>query len=445
MKAFPLLLLPFAATAAEPVAPAVELEPVDPEPAWRVSVGFRAAPGIKTSAAVDARAAAAAAGTVLRPSGGSSSGKAEVLGTTTEGTTAAEAQKEAGWSEGRTYWEFDNGDYINLDDGANQSGETQNWHFQSADDFVDGAVRARTSYSGTTTTRTRETGGTSLRETWGDALRDGGSDETACGAEIRLDRTLWETEDFGLDLGAGWAWYGDVDAFSVRGRAYAAAQSVAGTETETTTKESGTVVTSIKQPEFQDPADYVNRDGSMGGALEDVNAPVVAAGYQAPVLTVEKDRFSTAVERNPPQTTVKTSGGASGASKTTSRTVDVQSDGTLSLQELRLGVRPFWKATRWLSLRGDVGFLAVYSELETETRLFRDGAPAATIRKDDDDWTFGGYAGLALDFAATDALVFSVGAEARFPHEKLHFDDGVVSGSVELAEWSAFASVGWRF
>ena len=75
MRTLPLLLLPLAAMAAEPAAPAVRLEPVNADPAWRISAGFRAAPGIKTSAAVDARAAAAAAGAVLRPSGrgGSSS------------------------------------------------------------------------------------------------------------------------------------------------------------------------------------------------------------------------------------------------------------------------------------------------------------------------------------------------------------------------------------
>ena len=74
-----------------------------------------------------------------------------------------------------------------------------------------------------------------------------------------------------------------------------------------------------------------------------------------------------------------------------------------------------------------------------------DGAPAATIRRDDDDWTFGGYAGLAADFAATDELTFSLGAEARFPHRSIRFDDGVVSGRVRLAEWSVAAGVGWRF
>ncbi len=135
----------------------------------------------------------------------------------------------------------------------------------------------------------------------------------------------------------------------------------------------------------------------------------------------------------------------SSSKKTTATVLDVRSEGTLSLQELRLGVRPFWKATRWLSLRGDAGLLAVYSELETDTRLSVDGAPVAEIRKDDDDWTLGGYAGLSLAAAATDRLELSVGAEARFPHKSIRFDDGVVSGRVDLAEWSAFAAVALRF
>ena len=445
-----LLLLPLAAMAAEPAAPAVELEPVDRDPAWRLSIGLRAAPGIKTSAAVDARAAATAAGAVLRPSGGSSSGKAEVLGTTTEGTTAAEAQKEAGWSEGKTRWDFDNG-FIDMNDGAGADGEgiegeTQNWHFDSAEDFVDGAIQARTPFSRTTTTRTRRSAGTSVREEWGEDLRVS-SDETACGFELRLDRTVWENADFGLDVGVGYAWYDDVDAFSVRGRAYdATAASVSAGETVTTTEESGTVVTSLAQPEFEEPADYTNSDGSMGGAVEDPFVVSDGTTEPIPILTVSKDRFSSSVEKTESRTTTKTTGGGGrSSSRTTRRTVDVRSEGTLSLQELRLGARPFWKAAPWLAVRADLGILATYSEIETTTRLSVDGAPAAAIRKDDDDWTLGGYAGLSLAAAATDRLELSVGAEARFPHKSIRFDDGVVSGKADLAEWSAFAALGWRF
>ena len=491
MKTLPLLLLPLAAMAAEPAAPAVGLEPVDRDPAWRFSIGLRAAPGIKTSAAVDARAAAAAAGGALRAGrgGGSSSGagtsvsvKTEDLGSTTEGTTEQQARDAVAYSPDRTRYEFDNG-YIDLDDGAEplRAGETQNWHFDSVESLDGDNLRAETSYGSVTTSRTRttrtETSGqastsrsASLHEDWGEL--HGSSDETAAGLELRLDRTVWENEDFGVDVGVGYAWYDDVDCFSVRGRAYSAVATerttttttpsgsrTTTTETTTTTRESGTVVTSIYQPELAGGSDCANEDGSIGGAVENVYEPALPDGYQMPVLTVadgDGSRFSTSVEQNPVETssesatTTSGSGAVGGAttktsSRTTRRTVDVRSEGTLSLQELRLGVRPFWKAAPWLAVRADLGLLATYSELETTTRLSVDGAPASAIRRDDDDWTLGGYAGLSLAAAATDRLEFSVGAEARFPHKSIRFDDGVVSGKVDLAEWSAFAAVGWRF
>lgn len=447
------------------------LEPVEPEAgAWRVSVGFRAAPGIKTSASVDARAAAAAAGGALRAGRASSaSAKTEVLGSTTDGTTEAEARASVAYDPDKMYYEFDTG-FINLDDGADPlvPGETQNWHFKSADDFVDGAIRARTPYESVTTTRTRTTrtetsGRPSLREEWGDGLR-GSSDETASGFELRLDRTVWEDAAFGLDVGLGYAWYDDVDCFSVRGRAYAASMKAAApagtrtttTETTTTTKESGTVVTSIAQPEWQDPTDYVNGDGSMGGAVANVYEPALPDGYRMPVLTLSDangSRFSTTTERTSFETSsgsTTTAGGPGAAapspSKTTRRTVDVRSKGSLSLQELRLGVRPFWKAAERLTLRADLGLFGTYSEFETETVLSVDGAPASVVRRrDEDDWTLGGYAGLELGVALTDELELSVGGELRFPHRSLRFDDGIVSGKAELAKWSVSAALGFRF
>lgn len=491
MKRTIFILLPLAAMAA---GPAVGLEPVERDPAWRLSIGFRAAPGIKASAAVDARAAAAAAGGALRPArhgGGSSSGAGssvstttEDLGSTTEGKTADEIEAEVGWSEGKARWDFGD-DWIDLDDGADplKGDDTVNWHFESAGDFADGAIRIRTPYDSTTTSRTRTTKteasgassasrSVSLREEWGDGLRDS-SDETAAGLELRLDRTMWENEGFGLDVGVGYAWYDDVDAFSVRGRAYSATATektttttspsgsrTTTTETATATRESGTVVTSIAQPEFTDPADYVNDDGSMGGGVADVYDPRLPTGWKMPVLTVfdgNGSRFATSVEPNPTETSSVSStsvseSGAVGparttsASRTTRRTVDVRSEGTLSLQELRLGVRPFWKATERLALRADLGLLGTYSELETETALSVDGAPASVVlRRDEDDWTFGGYAGLELSAALTDALELSVGGELRFPHRSLRFDDGVVSGKAELAKWSASAALRFRF
>ena len=412
MKALPLLLLPLAAMAAEPAAPAVRLEPVDHDPAWRLSAGFRAAPGVKTSAAVDARAAANAV-LSLAAAGNAFSRTASKTGA---------GAGDSGTAGGQTRWEFDNG-YIDLDDGINIDGETQNWHFDDASALSDGKIRAERPYDISTTTRTRTAAFPDPA-----LLRDS-SDETAAGVELSLDRTLWEYADFGLDAGIGLAWYHDADCFSIRGRALASA------DTLTVISESGTVVTTLSQPEFSDVSDILNSDGSIGGGY--VNGGTVSQGYRIPVLTVSDEngsRFSTRTERR-----------RSSSSRTTRSLVDVRSEGTLSMQELRLGARPFWKATDWLAVRADLGLLAIRSEIETDTRLTLNGAPIASIGRDHDDWTFGGYAGLSLSAALSDAVELSIGGELRLPHEDLRFDDGVVSGKVGLAKWSAFAAVGLRF
>ena len=440
---------PVVAEPADKPAPAVELEPVDAESYWRLSVGFRAAPGIKTAAAVDARAAAVRAGMPAPGRSRTTSARSGGFVSTTTGTTEddAKAALGPGYTGGR--YEFDGG-YIDPDDGAGIEGETQNWHIDDASALQDGVIVLESRpFSSRTTTKSRSTrtvSETAVEASFADSLRDRDS-ETAPGVELRLDRTVWENADFGVDVGFGYVWYDEIDCFSLAGRACTATRTVS-TTTETTdftglSSDSGTVSLTLSAPEFADVDDIRNADGSIGGGY--VVGGELPDGYRIPVLTISPDRFGTGTKRMPSLVGAYLSREGSSSKKTTATVLDVRSEGTLSLQELRLGARPFWKATRWLSLRGDAGLLAVYSELETDTRLSVDGAPVAEIRKDDDDWTFGGYAGLSLTAAATDRLELSVGVEARFPHKKLRFDDGVVSGKVDLAEWSAFASVGWRF
>ena len=201
----------------------------------------------------------------------------------------------------------------------------------------------------------------------------------------------------------------------------------------------------------------VNRDGSIGAGMPYAQAETsLPSGYKTPIITVTRDNFSTYDEPNPAktETSSKTTGeGASKAAapsggsrtKKASRTVDVRSDGTLSLQELRIGFRPYWQATDWLALRADLGLLTTYSEIETDTRIYVNGAQTAAISKEKDDWTFSGYAGLAVSAALTSRLELSLGAEARFPNQSLRFDDGIASGKIDLARWSASAALCFRF
>lgn len=441
-----------------PLAAAAEAEPEGGTGNWRISAGYRAAPGIKTSAGVDAGAAARAAGAVLRPAGGngtSRSSSTEKLGSSFDGTTEADAQARSGYIPGQTRYEFDNG-YVDFDDGTGRGDDTTNWHFESSDAFADGAVSAERAYDGTTVTRSRSTEtettrSSSFRESFADGLSDS-SDETAHGAELRFDRTLWRGERFGVDVGIGWAWFGDIDVFSIRGRAYsgsAATRAVTrstATDTVTTRTESGTVVTKLSQPEFANADDIRNRDGSIGGAY--VAGGDLPDGYQAPVLVVTSDRFSTETRRDAATTTTKTTSGGtktSSTSSSTTRTVDVRSEGTLSLQEVRAGFQPFWKVSDWLLFRADFGVIATYSELETRTELSVDGVRAGVVERDEHDWTLAGYAGGGISVAVGRHVELFANAEARFPDKSLHFGDGIASGTIDLAQWSASAGVCVRF
>ena len=74
-----------------------------------------------------------------------------------------------------------------------------------------------------------------------------------------------------------------------------------------------------------------------------------------------------------------------------------------------------------------------------------DGVAVASAGSSDDDWKLQGYLGLSVAVLPIDWLEIAAGAEARFPKRRIRFDDGIVSGSTELAKWDAFVSVGIRF
>ena len=124
---------------------------------------------------------------------------------------------------------------------------------------------------------------------------------------------------------------------------------------------------------------------------------------------------------------------------------DLQSEGELSLQELRLGLSPFWRATEWLHVNSNLGLIGSYAEVEMHTTVLADGAAVWSSRHSDDEWNFQGYAGLSLSVLPTEWLELAAGAEVRFPKRKIRFDDGIVSGSTELPSWDAFVTAGIRF
>ena len=462
---------------------------------------------------------------------------------TSSGTSREEAMASSGYS-GASRYDFDNG-YIDMADLAGIPGETTNWRFDGADAYDPGGpsitgvkrygettvathtevrtatetttetvrtTRSRTSTETTTATKAGVVGGgvsSAVAERFLDTLSDD-SRETEVGLDLRLSRTLWENDQFGLELGIGYTLYRDIDCFHVAGRVYEglasttrrgttrtvettntrrtttateveetistrATTSTTTTRTTTTTTDSGAIRTVIAQPEFTDIADIQNPDGTIGGGSFD-GLPV-HDGWMTPILVVTSDRFSvvdqvdapvsdTATQTEetvsssessgkPTRTRSETSSTASskrrtserGSDATTSvaRSIDVKSQGELSLQELRLGMSPLWKATPWLRIRADLGVVVSYATVDVDTQAYANGERCASWHHTDDDWKTQGYAGLSLAVKPRDWLELSAGVESRFPSRTIHFDDGIVSGDVELAKWDAFVAVGVRF
>ena len=416
--------------------------------AWRVSVGVRTAPSIKTKASLDIPAAIGRAGRLssfgkssssLTTSTTAGSGTSSGSGRTKEEALAAAAQQSDG------SYEFDNG-FIKPDS-AGYAGETWNWHFNSADAYSDGTISGTTAFGtgdGSSSTTTKRETRTSFSETTAPDFLDS-SDETATGFELELARELWSNDAFAVDLTIGWTYYDDVDVFQMAGRAYTGrASSRTSSEKSTTTSGSSGMITTTFEVGGAFDLDYsTNPDGSIGGASFD-GIPT-QEGWGTPLLVYNPDTVSTTVTETGSGEGGTTTSRSAGKSKSRTRTVDVRSEGELSLQEIRLGLSPYWKVTEWLDVRANLGALFSYAEIETRTRIYADGAETWRSSHTDDDWKVQVYAGLALAVKPKDWLEVSAGVDTRFPNRSVAFNDGIVSGSVELPKWDAFVAIGVRF
>ena len=445
---------------AEEVAP---LEKKETATKWKVSARYKVAPKVKTSARLNGSgilSSVSPAALESAPKGSSSTiTTIKYLGTTVSGTSVEDAMALSGYTGGTVY-EFENG-YVNLDDGAGLPGETHNWHFDDASAFDSASqfILGKHSYSQSTvrygekeTVSVTETGGSSSLDTVMAELADSSS-EAAQGFELRIGRTIYEKGRFGIDIDLGYTYFDDIDAFSIGGvLASASAPLIRTTKTTTirTTEEfhkSGVVYTAIRQPEFTDIADIQNNDGTIGGAYH-INGSLTP-GYQIPVLTVTEDRFSILTTEEPtqgsfgesfPEETISSEVVSKGG-----KAVDVKSEGTLSLQELRFGIQPYWKAAKWLTVSLDAGVIATYSELNVTTAINVGGSRYAVYDKSDTDWTVTGFLGLGVTLSITERIDFVADCEARIPSRDVDFDCGFASGTVDMPKWSGSVGIAIRW
>lgn len=470
------LFLASIARADEP--PAVELEPASEPGPWRISVGARFAPGVKTSSAVSSSAVVDAAGRLHGSNASRGGGAVRAPGGPSSSVersseTAVNESTETVAVTPTSRFEFEYG-FVDMADSGTGDGKTWYWHFDSADAFDD----ASGSLTGTKTTVTRTSESSAARSVEGggsaSAVRSSFSERVlpdvsaSCesdlwGFDVEIGRDLWRGESLSLSLDLGATLYRGEDAVRAAGRCYEAVaetrrESVAGryaTTRETTVE---TMATATETMVFVDSdlagqlADFRNDDGSIGaGTADGYSNPY---GGPNPTLTVS-DGSVTRTTRTEVRTdtTVSTTRVLESAGSRVSgkggtvvrRTIDVAAEGDVEMQELRLALRPAWRAAEWLELRGALGAVATRVDVDVDATILVNGARFSSVSGSDDGWVLSGLCGLEAAFAPCDWIEIVVGGDVRFGDTEMDYRAGLVRGTVELARYTVRAGVGIRF
>ena len=457
-------LAAFAAQADEP-----ELSEQPAPSRWRVSVGVRLAPGVKTRATVPSRAVLDAVGR-LPGADGSSRGASLPSGTSTStrrsSTTSSEETSESVAVTPTSRLEFDNG-FIDMNDTTADPYETWYWHFDSAAAFDEAAGRLSTVSTPSTETSTESTSSrivgqtvssVSSRTTFSETAADVSSsrEDDFWGADLEIGCDLWRGERFSLGVGLGATLYRCEDAVRAAGRCQTS-ESATGRIVTTTEATVETTKTTTETTTFTDPnlsyagalADLRNDDGSFGAGTPDGYSNPY--GGNNPTLTLSDGSVTTttATETRRDETvrTTRTFEPAGSRAGRTSarRTVDVVASGDVETEELRLALQPSWAAADWLELRCSFGAVATRVAVDADTAVLVNGARVAAVSGDDDGWVVSGLCGLDAVFRPAERLEIAVGADLRLGDTDMDYSAGLVRGTVELARYTVRVGVGLRF
>lgn len=464
----------FAAVAEEP-----ELSEQPTPSRWHISAGARFAPGVKTKAAISPKATIDAAG---RLGGAKRSQKGAELphgtsySTERSSATTRDVSSEAVPVTPTSRFGFDpdpDSNFIDMNDTSSDPNETYYWHFDSADTFNE----ARGSVTGSETTTVRTTDRSSTRSEGAEVSSASSSssfsetiawdaissrDDDVWGGDMEVGYDIWRGERFSLGLGIGATLYRSEDAIRAAGRCYSAASStrsesafgryVTTADTTVETTEVTTEKTTITDPGFAyDGAldDIRNDDGSIGGGTPDgltnpyggPNPLLTISGGSIEKTTTVETRRDTTVETT---RTFEATGSRSGSSSSR-RTINAVATGDVEMEEIRLALRPSWKATDWLELRGSFGVAATRVSVDADTTIFVNGSRFGTVSGDDSEWVFAGLCGLDAVLKPLEWLEVSVGADVRFGGTEADYDAGIVRGAVELARCTFRAGIGISF
>ena len=412
----------FAAQAAETEEPRLE-EAAQPS-RWRISAGARFAPGVKIKASVSSRAVLDAAGRLRGVQGASTS-------TGRRSSTSSDETSENVPVTPTSRFEFDGG-FIDMDDTTQSEEETWYWHFDSADIFDEASGRfvilsSTGEGAGNRGNSTSSSRSSSSEQVMADKTSSHEAD--LWGGDIEIGCDLWQDGRLSLGLGLGATFYRGEDAIRVAGRCGRATSAT----TSASTSQSSTETTVITDPNFAYAGaldDIKNDDGSIGAGVSD--GSINPYGGINPTLTLGDGAITrtTSISTHTDTTT-----------RRQTRTIDVDAEGDVETQEIRLALQPAWEATDWLTLRGTVGGVATRVSVDADATILVNGTRFSTVSGDDSEWVFAGLCGIDAVVSPLDWLSIFVGADLRIGNNRMDYDAGIVKGGVELARHTFRAGI----
>lgn len=419
--------LAFSLVAGAADEPEAELAEAKEPSCWRVSVGARFAPKVRTKADISSKAVIDAFG---RGMGAVSvrRGSTSSLRESSESVPVTPSSR----------YDFGNG-FIDMNDTTIDPSETWYWHFDSASAF-DEANGAITISEASSSATSRETFGPShSEEVASDAAEAHDSD--TWGGDVEVGYDFWRGGRFSFGIGLGATLYRSDDAIRVFGRSGRTISS----STSVKTSESSTETTVFTDPNLAYAGaldDIRNDDGSIGAGTPDGHTNPYTVPYGGlyggpnPVLTVGNG----AVTRTTSTRTLRDA-----TTTRTLRAINAVAEGDVEMEELRLALQPLWKATDWLDLRGSFGVAAARVCVDADATILVNGTRVARVSGDDSDWVFYGLCGLDIVFKPVSRMEVFVGGDMRFGGTDMDYSAGLVSGKVELPCHTFRAGIGIRF
>ncbi len=357
--------------------------------AWRVSAGGRMRFGIDSSFRMK--------GGFVKPSA-----YAPAAHPSSDKVMSDLESQAAGTGAGTGRVEFDNG-FINFNDHADEAGKTCNWGADAS------------ALNGNTLTFSTAYTDQSVQE-MSSTFTGGESDEWTSGVSLEFARTLWQDDNFGLDLSFGFSWFDDVDILKSSGSIYQ----------RTVTTENGTIDSSITTKFDSSEPGLDNGDGTIGKGYD------YTAGYNGPGAVIEVPSFSFTK-------------GPDGLPIINTTDLWMSAHGEMSMLEAQLALEPYVCVWDRLYLRGKVGLAMIATNVSIKGEVAENGNTIWRGSDREHDITFAGVLGLSAAYYFTDNFFVQCGAEVLLGANDVDIDNEFVKGEVGVGDFGCGIAIGFTF